>query len=40
MQAVLGGVSLARLIASAKRVRKRLTEPPRKRTRQSIPALT
>ena len=40
IQAVLGVVSLDRLLASAKRLRKRLTEPPRKRKRQSIPDLT
>jgi len=38
MHAVLGVISLARLFASAARIRKRLAEPPRRRLYQSIPA--
>jgi len=36
MHAVLGSISLDRLIASAKRLRKRLTEPPRRREIQRL----
>jgi hypothetical protein len=40
MHAVLGVISLARLFACATRIRKRLTEPPRKRRYQPVTALT
>jgi hypothetical protein len=40
IQAILGSISLGRLLAYAQQIRKRITEPPRKRTYQAIPALT
>jgi hypothetical protein len=36
MHAVLGFISLGRLFASAAKLRKRLTEPPRKRALQAL----
>jgi len=40
MNAVLGFISLGRLFAGATRIRKRLTEPPRKRRIIACIALT
>jgi hypothetical protein len=40
IHAVLGPISLGRMLACAKQLRKRLDEPPRKRALQAIPFLT
>jgi len=37
IHAVLGHISLGRLLACAQNLRKRLTEPPRQRPDQAIP---
>ncbi len=40
IHAILGAIRLGRLLAMASRIQKRITEPPRKRQIQPLPALT